>query len=103
LTFNAIDNSFVTPYTIEYTDGTTTWSQDITTASATPFPVAVNPMATTTYTLTSITNGNGCTRTTGFQKASARITVYQLPVCGITGPDGPFVLHRQPAIQPLPE
>ena len=62
LTFDAINASFVTPYTISYTDGTNTWNQLIASASATTFNVAVNPTTTTTYTLVSITNGNGCVR-----------------------------------------
>jgi hypothetical protein len=79
LTFDAIDASFVTPYTIQYTDGVTTWTQIISSATATTFNVAVNPSATTTYTLTSITNGNGCVQSSGFGDATAQIVVHQLP------------------------
>jgi len=39
------------------------------------FNVPVNPTSTTTYTLISITNGNGCKRTSGFGKTTAVITV----------------------------
>ncbi|HOI48089.1 MAG TPA: Ig-like domain-containing protein, partial [Prolixibacteraceae bacterium] len=79
LTFDAINTTFVTPYTIEYTDGVTTWTQEITTDGSTQFNVAVNPTATTNYTLVSITNGNGCKRTTGITDANAQITVRPLP------------------------
>ena len=85
LTFDAIDGSFVAPYTISYTDGTTTWSQNISNASASTFNVAVNPTATTTYSLVSITNGNGCTRTSGFGDATAQIIVKPLPTASISG------------------
>jgi len=80
LTFDAADAVFTGPYTIQYTDGTTTWSQVINNASATHFNVAVNPTSTTTYTLVSITDGNGCVRTSGFGKETAQILVRQLPV-----------------------
>jgi hypothetical protein len=43
--------------------------------SGTPFNVNTNPGSTTTYTLTSVTDANGCQRTTGFTNASATITV----------------------------
>src|SRR4029079_16568651 len=79
LTYDAIDASFVAPYTIQYTDGITTWSQTISSASATTFNVAVNPSVNTTYTLTSITSGNGCVRTSGFGNANAQIIVRPLP------------------------
>jgi YDG domain/MBG domain (YGX type) len=79
LTFDAIDATFTSPYSIQYTNGTTTWSQSISSASATTFNVVVNPTITTTYTLVSITNGIGCVRTTGFGDATAQITVNQLP------------------------
>lgn len=79
LTFDANNTGFVSSYTIVYTDGTTQWSQQIATADATTFNVAVNPTATTTYTLVSITNGAGCVRTTEFGDTTARVTVNQLP------------------------
>jgi hypothetical protein len=85
LSFDAIDASFVTPYTIQYTDGTTSWSQTISSASATSFNVAVNPTVTTNYSLVSITNGNGCTITTGFADATAQIIVRPTPTASIGG------------------
>lgn len=83
LRFNAIDASFIAPYSIQYTDGTTTWSQTIDNAAEFSFNVAVNPVSTTTYSLVSITNGNGCTRTTDFGKGSAQIAVRSLPTASI--------------------
>jgi hypothetical protein len=80
LTFDALTSGFVAPYTIEYTDGVTTWSQLIASASATTFNAAVNPTSTTNYTLVSITNGNNCVRTSGFGDDAARITVRPLPL-----------------------
>ncbi len=79
ITFNAINTTYSTPYTIVYTDGTTNWTQAIGTAAPTSFNVAVNPSVTTTYSLVSIANGNNCTRTSGFGDATAQITVNQLP------------------------
>ncbi|MGD9929872.1 MAG: hypothetical protein AB7U05_07615, partial [Mangrovibacterium sp.] len=89
LTFDAINSTFVIPYTIEYTDGVTTWSQLIESASVVAFDVAVAPVVTTPYRLVSITNGNGCVRTSGIIDATAQITVRPLPVCAITGVDDP--------------
>jgi hypothetical protein len=83
LRFNAIDASFIAPYSIQYTDGTTTWSQTIDNAAEFSFNVAVNPVSTTTYSLVSITNGNGCTRTTDFGKGTAQISVRSLPTASI--------------------
>ncbi|MBA4411005.1 MAG: hypothetical protein C0397_16470, partial [Odoribacter sp.] len=85
LTFDALDATFSTPYTIVYTNGTTQWSQLISSASATAFNVAVNPTVTTNYTLVSITNGTGCVRTTGFGDVTATITVNALPTAPVAG------------------
>ncbi|WP_299577863.1 MBG domain-containing protein, partial [uncultured Sunxiuqinia sp.] len=79
LTFNALDASFSMPYIIEYTDGATTWSQEITDPGEFTFDVEVNPTIITKYNLVSITNGNGCLRTEDIMDATAQITVYALP------------------------
>ncbi|MCW0484900.1 hypothetical protein N2K84_19360, partial [Prolixibacteraceae bacterium A06] len=89
LTFDAINSTFAAPYTIEYTDGVTTWSQLIESASVVTFDVAVPPVETTSYQLVSISNGNGCVRTSGIMDATAQITVRPLPVCSIAGIDDP--------------
>jgi hypothetical protein len=47
--------------------------------SGIPFTVIPNPTSTTSYTLTTITDDNGCSRTTGISGASATITVHGLP------------------------
>jgi hypothetical protein len=52
--------------------------------SGTPFNASVNPTTTTNYTLTSVTDANGCIRTTGFTNAAATITVNALPAASIT-------------------
>ncbi len=53
-------------------------------SSGTPFNASVNPTTTTNYTLTSVTDVNGCNRTTGFTNAAATITVNTPPVVTIT-------------------
>ncbi|MGQ7871068.1 MBG domain-containing protein, partial [Sunxiuqinia sp. sy24] len=79
LTFNALDAYFSIPYIIEYTDGTTIWSQEITDPGEFTFDVEVNPTITTKYYLVSITNGKGCVRTEGLMDATAQITIHALP------------------------
>jgi hypothetical protein len=98
LTFDALDASFVSPYTINYTDGTSNWSQTVPNASAFTFNVPANPATTTTYTLVSITNGNGCTTTNGFQDATAQIIVRPLPTATISGTTAVCLNASSPAI-----
>ncbi len=85
LRFDALNNSFVAPYYIEYTDGIDTWSQLIPTADSENIMLQVAPTSTTTYTLVSITNGNGCVRTSGFGKNTAQITVRPTADASISG------------------
>jgi len=80
LTFNAIDNTWdLSYYVISYTDGTNTWSQSISNPGNFSFNVAENPTETTSYSLVSITNADGCTRNSDFGDATAEITVNALP------------------------
>ncbi|MDO5609087.1 MAG: Ig-like domain-containing protein, partial [Capnocytophaga sp.] len=78
--FNAVNATFQNPYTITYTDGTTSWTQTIPTASEEEFAVAVQPTAAGTYnyTLLSISNGT-CMRTTGFGKDTAQVRTFEQP------------------------
>ncbi len=74
LTFTSTEGT--EPFTISYSDGT---ANNV--SSGTPFDVNTNPVtATTTYTLVSVTDNNGCIRSSGFTGSSATITVYQPPV-----------------------
>jgi gliding motility-associated-like protein len=66
------------PYTIVYSDGTNTYTASRV-VSAVPFDVEVSPIATTTYTLISVTDASGCNRAVGFTSASAVLTVNNLP------------------------
>src|SRR4029078_3911572 len=54
------------PFTIIYSDGASNRKQ-ANVVSGTPFNVSSNPLTnSTTYTLVSVTDNNGCTRTSGF-------------------------------------
>jgi hypothetical protein len=53
--------------------------------SGTPFNANPNPGATTNYTLTSITDANGCVRTSGITDPTATITVRPLPQGSLSG------------------
>jgi hypothetical protein len=66
------------PCTVIYNDGTTDYTvTDV--YSGTPFDVENNPVsATTTYTLQSVTDINGCSRSSGFSTASATIVIQPL-------------------------
>lgn len=83
-----IDNDNLYPYTIEYRDedNNTTHTQTISTESATPFNVAMPPttVGEHNYTLLSITNKNGCKRTTGINDTSATITIRETPSLALT-------------------
>jgi hypothetical protein len=71
------------PFTVVYNDGNANLTQNNVT-SGTAFDAADNPItATTTYTLVSVTDDNGCARTSGFTSGSTTITVSQAPA--ITG------------------
>jgi len=72
LTFNYTTGTG--PYTVQYSDGTNTFTQNNVTTGV-PFAVANNPAATTAYTLTSLTDATGCSRTTGFVSAVTQIVV----------------------------
>jgi hypothetical protein len=97
LTFNALNSTFVSPYTIEYTDGSTTWQQTINSDADFEFNVAVNPASTTTYTLTSISNGN-CARTSGFGDATAQIVVRELPNNTTSGFSGTTICEGETGV-----
>lgn len=68
------------PFEIVYNDGTTDYSV-MNVYSGTPFDVENNPVnTTTTYTLQSVTDANGCNRSTDFTTASATIEIEPLSV-----------------------
>jgi len=63
------------PFTVIYNDGTTDRTK-IGVVSRTAFDVATNPVTSiTTYTLVSVTDANGCMRSTGFTIDEATITI----------------------------
>lgn len=81
ITFNANNLSGVYPYTLEYRNNTTNAIASVIIANddATAFNVVPNPTATTDYTLQSITDSNGCVRTSGFGDPTATVTINALP------------------------
>ena len=60
--------------------------------SGIPFIALPNPGVTTAYTLTSITDANACSRTSGITQPSATITVTPGPTATITYPGAPFCI-----------
>ncbi len=68
------------PFTFTYTDGTTPVT--VTAHPTNVYTVSVSPLVTTTYTLTSLTDGNNCV---GLVSGSAVITVNIPPVLTLTG------------------
>lgn len=67
------------PYNVTYSDGTNQFNVPNVTSS--PLMITVNPTATTTYTLVSLTDANNCTSTLS---GSAVITVNPLPAVGFS-------------------
>ncbi len=74
----AITGGGTGPYTVTYNDGT----MDIVITYNDGDAIPVAPTATTTYTLVSITDANGCT---GTVSGTALITVNDLPNAGMAG------------------
>ena len=68
------------PYTFTYSDGTTTYT--VPNWGANVYTASVNPAATCTYTLTSLTDGNACS---GTLSGSATITINTPPALTLTG------------------
>ncbi len=75
-----IDFTGVAPFEYSYSDGTNTYGPFITASNQVTIPV--NPTVTTTYTLTPVVFGAGCSGNTA---GSATITVHQLPDATISG------------------
>ncbi|WP_337967744.1 T9SS sorting signal type C domain-containing protein [uncultured Flavobacterium sp.] len=87
LTFTA--TSGTGPYTVVYNDGVSNRTVN-SVVSGTAFATAVTPViATTTYTLVSVTDANTCIRSSAFTTGSATITVNPLPQGSLTA-NGPF-------------
>ena len=82
LTYDADDTNGAPPYTLSYTDGTTTYSQNIPNNDATTFNVSAT--TSTGYTLISITNINGCVNLSPSNK-TANVTFRPNPTASISG------------------
>lgn len=65
------------PYTVVYNPGFVSESGVV---SGTSFSVNPNPAATTTYTVISVTDANGCQRTSNFTRDTASIVVTSAPI-----------------------
>jgi gliding motility-associated-like protein len=72
------------PLSIYYTDGTTTFSY-LGIQSGSTFQPNPLPSVTTTYTLVSINTGNGCSRTSGFTRPTAVLSVGAPPPVTVSG------------------
>jgi hypothetical protein len=72
------------PYTVVYNNGTSTITVN-NVVSGVAFPVSVIPGVTTGYTLVSVTDVTGCTRTSGFTGAAASITINPRPTAVLSG------------------
>jgi hypothetical protein len=108
ITFDADNGSGVFPYILVYRNETTSANATVTIPNddATTFNIIPNPTATTNYILVSITDANGCVRTSSFGDSTARATINSVldtPIVGsITQPDcvtatGSVVLSGLPA------
>ncbi len=76
------------PFTVIYNDGAANRTASGV-VSGTSFATYTTPVtSTTTYTLVSVTDANGCIRTTGFTGSAATITVNALPVVTFTAQPG---------------
>jgi len=81
ITFDANNGSGVYPYTLIYRNDTTNATASVTIANDNPtaFNIVPNPIVTTHYTLVSITDANGCVRTSSFGDSTAIVTINALP------------------------
>ncbi|MBL7778628.1 MAG: gliding motility-associated C-terminal domain-containing protein [Chitinophagales bacterium] len=80
LSFNF--NTGTGPFDVAYTDGTNTYTKN---GVVTGDTIQIAPGSTATYTFTSITDANGCVRTTSFT-AGAVVTVTPLPIINSATP-----------------
>ncbi|MDB5275803.1 MAG: Protein of unknown function precursor [Ferruginibacter sp.] len=72
------------PFTVVYNDGVANRTVN-NVVSGTPFNVFATPVvATTTYTLVSVTDTKACSRTTGFTGPTATIIINPVPIVNVT-------------------
>jgi gliding motility-associated-like protein len=76
LTFNATNG--VGPFTIQYSNGTTTFTEN-NVQSGVPFNLSPNPVVTTTYTLVSIKDGTRCSPTNNVSGITTTVNVSTVP------------------------
>lgn len=86
LTFDAVDASFSSPYSITYRNDATLaqYTIAIPSASAYSFTPGDNPTSNANYSLISISNAN-CTRTSSFGNSGANLIVRPTPTASISG------------------
>ncbi|MFY7901056.1 MAG: PKD domain-containing protein, partial [Chitinophagaceae bacterium] len=69
------------PFSLEYTDGISNYKID--TISGLTLSIPINPLNTTTYTITKITDANGCSN---MQRDSTIVYVFSRPTVSINAP-----------------
>ena len=95
VSFDALDAVGSPSYTLSYTNGSTTFSQTISTNSPTVFNVGAT--TSTTYTLISITDSKGCVNTNPDNK-TANVTFRVNPTATISGTTALCVGATNPSI-----
>ena len=80
------------PYDVQVSDGITTFTE---TGISSGHSVNFVPITTLTYNFVSITDANGCVRTSGFA-GSAQVIVTPLPIVSFSGLDAAYCISSAP-------
>jgi hypothetical protein len=83
------------PWSLTYTDGTSSW--DVTNILSTPHTISVSPASTRTYTVTALSDANSCSATAGEMTGSAVITVRPAFTAGAINTTGESICYNADA------